>query len=179
MVERTSLVVAKFIQQLVKHEVKLPTLVEKKAPAVAPTPPPPGKDPVKDEKKTSDAVVSQITVKQEATSVEFVLDLVLDNPTLTQAHGIAALTAAILRGGNRQCGGEIVCAICLLTPAAPWARRGNSRPAPSRGRTPAPMWTRSRAIASVGWRACCHTSANRIFTARCVSISRGATPAIG
>jgi len=96
MTERTYHQVAKFISQLTKHEVKLAVPPELKDPGVPPPPPPEGQEP-KDEKKSNEPTSSQITVNQQATSVEFVLDLLLDNPTLTHAHSITSLTAGALR----------------------------------------------------------------------------------
>ena len=109
MIEHTSYQVKNFIQNLTKHEVRLPT-AEKKEPPPPPNPNPPpgplqppiGRPPSEqkpDEKKPQDATSSQITVNYQpgTTTVEFVLDLVLDNPALTQIQGIASLTASVIR----------------------------------------------------------------------------------
>ena len=84
--DRVSQQVAKFIQNLIDHEVRLPK-AEKKDTAVSNQ---------KAEDK-QDALVSQITVEQKANTVEFVLDLVLDTPALLQIQAIASLSASVMR----------------------------------------------------------------------------------
>jgi uncharacterized protein (TIGR03067 family) len=110
MIEHTSYQVKNFIQNLTKHEVRLPT-VEKKEPPPPPNPnPPPGPmqppfgrpqppEQKPEEKKPQDASSSQITVNHQpgTSTVEFVLDLVLDNLALTQIQGITTLTASVIR----------------------------------------------------------------------------------
>jgi hypothetical protein len=109
MIEHTSYQVKNFIQNLTKHEVRVP-MVEKKEPPPPPNPTPPpgplpqpiGKQPPEqkpEEKKPQDANSSQITVNHQpgTSTVEFVLDLVLDNPAMTQIQGITTLTASVIR----------------------------------------------------------------------------------
>jgi uncharacterized protein (TIGR03067 family) len=104
MIEHTSYQVKNFIHNLTKHEVRLPT-VEKTEPPPPPNPNPPlfGRpqppEQKPEEKKPQDANSSQITVNHQpgTSTVEFILDLVLDNPALTQLQGIATLTASVIR----------------------------------------------------------------------------------
>ena len=100
--DRASHTIRKFLKNLVKHEVRLAAAApETKQPGVPPVPPPPppGQPPVTpdDKKPAPDVKSSQITVNQQANTVDFVLDLVLDQPTLRQVEGIASLTAGSLR----------------------------------------------------------------------------------
>jgi uncharacterized protein (TIGR03067 family) len=100
--ERVGKSVAGFLQQLVGHEVRL--VASTAAPPAAtldpsPQPLPPGQSPDKkpEEKKLPEPTTSQITVAQQFTMVDFVLDLLLDNSTLSQARSIAALNAGKVR----------------------------------------------------------------------------------
>ncbi len=118
MMDRTAFQVARFIQTLTKHEVRLPT-VEKEKPVMPPGPMPPGPrppmpmppgpmppgpmppgpmPPQPEEKKPQEATVSRITLSQDRSTVEFVLDLVLDNPALTHIQAISTLVASATRG---------------------------------------------------------------------------------
>ncbi len=101
--------VARFLQQLVGQDVRLvaatsplpvtPPPNPMPAPPPPPGPQPPGPPPDKkpEEKKSAEPTTSQITVTQQAMQVDFVLDLLLDNSTLTQARTIAALNASKVR----------------------------------------------------------------------------------
>lgn len=80
--------VAKFIQNLIEHEVRLPG-GEKKDTAVS--------DQKAENQASQDANQSQITVAQKLNTVDFVLDLVLDTPALLQVQAIASLSASVLR----------------------------------------------------------------------------------
>lgn len=95
--ERVAFQVAKFLHQIVKHDVKLPADAVKKDPEGKEPPPPPGGEPKQEEKKSDEPNSSQITVSLKDKTVEFALDLFLDNAVLTQAHGIAAMLAGVLR----------------------------------------------------------------------------------
>jgi Protein of unknown function (DUF1559) len=78
MIENTSPKFAKFVQLLMNHEIRLPTADKKDSPA--------------------EATTSQITVNCQLNKVDFVLDLVLDDPTLARIAGAAALKASTVRG---------------------------------------------------------------------------------
>ena len=105
--DTTSFTIAQFLKNLVNHEVRLPQLPkkepEKEALKVAPPGPnPPGKKAPVPKKQPPPVVVltSQMSVNQQEQkkdTVDFVLDLVLDNSTLTQINNIAILTASALR----------------------------------------------------------------------------------
>jgi uncharacterized protein (TIGR03067 family) len=96
--DRVAKSVARFIQLVVGHEVRLASAATAPAaPPPSPTPPPPGAAPP-EEKKTLEPTSSQITVAQQFTTVDFVLDLMLDSPALTQARSIATATASALNG---------------------------------------------------------------------------------
>ena len=82
LIEITSPKITRNIQSATGHKVQLPTPHKKDAP-------PP------DDKK--EPTTSQITVNQDANSVEFVLDLVLDGPANIQAKAIAERHAQALR----------------------------------------------------------------------------------
>jgi Protein of unknown function (DUF1559) len=91
MIDRTSLQVAKFIKQLTRHEVRVPSSEK--------TEPPPAGEQKPEDKKPQEATMSQIAVnwQEKSPSVEFVLDLLLDNPALTNVQGISTLTASVMR----------------------------------------------------------------------------------
>lgn len=98
LMERTTFQIAKFFNQLVKHDVKTPSAVPKPD---QPTPPeqPPGGDPEKkNDGKKPEPIFSQMRVDQKANTIEFTLDLLLDNSTLTQAREISTFAAASVRG---------------------------------------------------------------------------------
>jgi len=90
--------VATFIKTITRHDVRLPTAEVKPDPGGGGVVPgggflgQPG-----DDKKPQEANVSQITVKKELNTVDFVLDLVLDNPALVQAQALAHLAAGTMR----------------------------------------------------------------------------------
>src|SRR4029079_15618259 len=71
--ERVSFQVAKFLSQLVTHELKLPKETPKKEQPGVEQPGEPKKD-----EKINEANASQVTTKVQDKTVEFVLDLVLD-----------------------------------------------------------------------------------------------------
>jgi hypothetical protein len=69
---------AEVVQFLTNHEIRLPTAEKKDA--------------------SAEATTSQIMVNRQSNTVEFVLDLVLDDPTLTRLASIATVKAGMLRG---------------------------------------------------------------------------------
>ena len=92
-VESTSYSIAQFLQKLLNHEVRLPApLKEPKLAAKTQIP-----DGTMAPKKPPVANASQISVDQQSSTVDFRLDLVLDNAALAQIQGIVVLTAGVLR----------------------------------------------------------------------------------
>jgi uncharacterized protein (TIGR03067 family) len=93
--ERSAHTVARFIGRLVnlppEREIKVIT-EDRKPPEVDPDP-----EKKQEEQKPQEITSSQIEVTQASTSVEFVMDLVLDNASLMSVHGISALAASSLR----------------------------------------------------------------------------------
>lgn len=104
--------VARFIFKLANHEIRMPSdkpkeevkpAVDPKAPLPKPGVPPPaaGVPPMPDDKKPPppppEVTASQISVEQNFTSVDFAIDLVLDNPMLTQLNELASLIAGTLQ----------------------------------------------------------------------------------
>ena len=81
---RVAPLIAKFIQAVVRHEVRV----------VAP--PAAKKEGVEDKKV--EVTASQIMVGQQASTVEFVLDLLFDPPAVARVQSIVALTASVLSG---------------------------------------------------------------------------------
>lgn len=90
---RTAPAVARFIQKLTGHEVKAVSPEKKEEPKTAP-------DQVEkqpEEKKAMDVNASQVSVNHSQSTVEFTLDLVLDNPAIMKLQAITALAASSMR----------------------------------------------------------------------------------
>ena len=112
MMDHTAYQVAKFIQTLTRHEVKLPTVEQEKpavpkgppgfpqpgVPYIPPMPGGPMQPEIKVEEKKADPNFSRISLNQQSNTVEFLLDLVLDNPAQSQVLAITTLVASALRG---------------------------------------------------------------------------------
>jgi hypothetical protein len=107
LLERSAVTMTAFLKRLTNHEIKIVTEEEKKAPPIDPTNPMPmpgfpmpgipGQPQVPME-TPKEITKSQVTVTQNASTVEFTLDIVPDNWSRLAMEAIANLAASSMRG---------------------------------------------------------------------------------